>query len=598
MPATASWTLIIPPAASGGAQFEGGAAPALPCPIDPYTQQDLLDLFDRILPGHYITPLKAPGPGYELLQAFAAVGARLSQAVEHYACSAYILSSSGGGFALGTVQLLRSAVNPEGIALTVKVGTVVKSSRGGRRYLTTEDVLFGPNDLGPFTVGIIAEVKGYEFNEPGPIVAADGTLLEGEIDTIETLLESAPSQPLPNAGTSNVSFSALIANIQVVSGMVGAAFSPDSVGRFVTFAGAANAGNNGSRQIVSYISQTSVEVRNMTGVVEGPTAAVSWQEYSQETDAADLTIQVVQASTTTGGADASLDAHGKDRNIPRGTGETDDSYRGRIRALPDNISPDAVERALQQLLFPLGGGFDFIETWAMSYQTCWDAPRDPIPGSSFDPNLFCYDDPRPATPFRNRWLDLNDMRGAFIVVVPNYQWIRDNGMAFGPELPPYTKVTTGNTGVVAAVSVWPGGLGKLRVFNIAGMSGASVGRIMTISGAANAKNNGDWVITDLISPTAVLIQNQYGATDANSFAIGWEESNRTVDEPDVLALQGPLGARAVCAYDVPADLGFGYIQGAWDGFDQPKRTVYLNLYDTLQRIKAAGTSASVELQGQ
>jgi hypothetical protein len=558
-----------------------------------------LDLFDRLFPEHYLGPIKNPGPGYEALQSFAAVGARLSLAVERFACGAFILSSVGGSFATGNVELFRAAPNPEGIAITIKAGSVVASSRGGRKYVTMTDVLFGPNDIGPYLVPVQAEVSGYEFNEPGIVIAADGTPLEGEIDTVVTLVEVAPSQALPNTGTAAVTFGPPSGGSQIVSGMTGGSFSPDSVGRFVTFTGAANAVNNGSKQIVQYISQTSAKVRNSVGVTEGPTGGVTWQEFSAVTDAADLTIQVRQPLPTGGGVDASLDAHGNDRNIPRGIGEADSSYRGRIRALPDNISPDAVERALQQLLFPLGGGFDFIETWAITYQTCWDAPRNAIPGSAFDPNLFVYDDPDvDALPFRNRWLDLNDMRGAFIVTVPNYQWIRDNGMAFGPILPPYTLTSIGNFGAAAAVSGASKATGKMTVSNISGMTPSSVGRFLTLSGTADPLNAGSFVITDFISPTQVSVQNQYGPGDANSFFIVWVESNRTADEATVTSLQGPLGARAVCAFDVPSTLDFGYLQGAWDGLDQPKQTLYLSLFDTLQSIKAAGTSAVVELQGQ
>ena len=326
MPAAISWTLISPLPASGGVQADGGSgAPLLPCPIVAFTQQDFLDMFERLLPNHYLAPLKEVGPGYEVLQAAAAVGARMSQAVERFACDAYILSSEGGAKATGFVEFYRPGPNAEGIAVTVLAGTVVKSSRGGRRYVTTANQIFGPTDLGPFTVPIEASLQGYNYNEPGIVVAADGGTLEGEIDTIVTLVES------PDVG--------------------------------------------------------------------------------------DVTFLVRHPAATTGGLDPSMDQHGGDRLIFRATGETDSSYRGRVRALPDNISPDAVERTLQQILTPHGIGYSVIETWEMGYQTCWDGPAASIPGSIYDPNLWCWDDPRTPTPFRARWLDENDMRGAFIVVV-------------------------------------------------------------------------------------------------------------------------------------------------------------------------------------
>lgn len=353
MPASYSWTLLVPPTATpaDAADVSTAGAPLLPCPIVQLTQQDFLDLFDRLLPGHYLEPLKAPGPGYEALQAFAKLGERLSLAVERLGCDSFISSATGGGYAVGTVELFRSAPVAEiGLTVTVKAGTLVMSSKGGRAFATTEDVVFAPSDLGPFTVPVISIAKGYEWNERGEVIAADGTPLAGEIDTIDVLVE--------------------------------------------------------------------------------------------DPDFGDITIQVRQLVSTSGGADASLDQHGADRGITRLAGEVDAAYRGRVRALPDNISPDAVERALLQLSASYPLSFDVIETWEITYQTCFDAPSTTIPGSNFDPNLCCYDDPRSPLPFRNRWLDEVDYRGAFIVVLSNLPAIDDVGFAFDDTATGYTDLTT------------------------------------------------------------------------------------------------------------------------------------------------------------
>jgi hypothetical protein len=345
------------------------SAPLLPCTITAYTQQDLLDLFERLLPEHYLEPLKLIGPGYEVLQAAAKMGERLSLAVERFACDALILSSEGGRFATGRVEFYRANPNPEGPTATVVIlkGTTVRSSKGGRTYRTTEDATFLGTDLGPFSVGVEAIFEGYNYNEPGIVVTPDGSSLPGEIDTIVSLVEDPPM--------------------------------------------------------------------------------------------GDVTFQVRHPVSTTGGSDAALDQHGADRLIFRGPGEADDSYRGRIRALPDNISPDAVDRALQQLLLPYGASYNFIETFELGYQTCWDAPAESITGSVFDPNLFCYDDPRNPRPFRNRWLDENDHRGAFIVTVPAFGPVADYGMAYDDTAMNAAALT--NPLGLRAVGAWdaPGTLG-------------------------------------------------------------------------------------------------------------------------------------------
>lgn len=147
---------------------------------------------------------------------------------------------------------------------------------------------------------------------------------------------------------------------------------------------------------------------------------------------ADPTIQVEQVSDATGGRLGMLDALGRDRGIARLPSETDAAYRHRVRALPDTITPDAVVRTLRRFFGPLGLSASFIETWSAEYQTCYDAPARTYTGlgAAYDPNLFCFDDPRTSPPFRNRWLSDADYRGAFIVVVPALAFQHDVGMIY------------------------------------------------------------------------------------------------------------------------------------------------------------------------
>ncbi len=155
----------------------------------------------------------------------------------------------------------------------------------------------------------------------------------------------------------------------------------------------------------------------------------------------DPTIYAFNADEICGGSPAMLDGLGLDRGIARRTGESDDAYRYRVRQLPDTVSPGAVRRAIAAVFSPLGFAADFIETWQIDYQTCWDAPSttpgtpsyQPVPPANplYNEQLFVYDDPRPAyPPFRNRWMDEVDYRGAFIVVVPNLPAMSDVGMAY------------------------------------------------------------------------------------------------------------------------------------------------------------------------
>lgn len=146
----------------------------------------------------------------------------------------------------------------------------------------------------------------------------------------------------------------------------------------------------------------------------------------------DPEIIVYQVDDTSGGQDPMLNEHGADRGLTRSVGEPANVFRQRIRELPDTISPAAIRRNLTKLLGSIGRGipWDLIETWSPSYQTCYDVPSLQ-PG--IDTNLFVYDDPRPAYPFRNRYLDENDYRGAYIVVVPNIGTVDDCGMAYDDD---------------------------------------------------------------------------------------------------------------------------------------------------------------------
>lgn len=471
----------------------------IPPPTVAITQQQLLALLERLLPQGYLAPLRDIGPGYELLQAYAQMFARASQAVAILGGDAQIATAASGVKASGIVQLYRDSPNffdtpvsgqsgttaaivagaPAGQArisglsnmgaasvghflildgcnaivnngtfeivsfvdsttvdivnaaavipdanngyivweevsrtVIVKAGTVLTTSKGGRDFLTTDDVTFLPYDLGPFNVPVVAVSVGYEWNVPGQVIAADGEALPGEIDTVKSLVEDPPL--------------------------------------------------------------------------------------------GDPSIKVSQLSPTAGGQDAALDALGSDRGIARNIGEDVEPYRNRVRFLPDTISPDALKRAIDNILRPVGATFEFIETFDITYQTAWDGPNTVIPPSAYNPNLFCYDDPDvEGIPFRNRWLDESDYRGGVIVIVPNIQPLQDVGMTYDDSAMNISELVSTETG----------------------------------------------------------------------------------------------GMRAICAYDVPSDFGFGVLQGGYDGFDLPKQSLYKGLFDSLQNSKPAGVSVAVELRG-
>lgn len=322
----------------------------LTCNAVVYDQQHFLDLFDRLFPYDYLAPMKlSANSGYELLQAFAAVGARISESVEHLECGALVIFSTGGTYSLVPVIFTRPA--PGTPAVTEKAGTVVRTTTQGRDFLTVDDLAMPAT--GDFTVNAQAQAVGYQWNVRGERTAANGELLEGEIQQV-ILFRQDPAYGDPN-------------------------------------------------------------------------------------------VTVNQVADATGGKSADLDGLASNRNLLRVIAETDDEFRLRIRSLPDVVSPDAIYRLVYGRLNPVGIPFDIIEVFEHRYQEEYDAPSPnigtptyqaiPPTNPDYDNRTFCYDDPRDPDPFRNRWLDEVEYRGAFFVVVPNDFTLFDVGFAYDdPEM--------------------------------------------------------------------------------------------------------------------------------------------------------------------
>jgi hypothetical protein len=154
------------------------------------SQAYYLDLLSRLLPGSYLSALITPGPGYELLQAFAALAARASLATARCDIGSLIRTAAGGQKAQALVAFSRPDASHG--AVTVLAGTIVTTSNGDRRFALLRDVVFGASDTGPIAGTVEAILPGYEWNVPGPKLTATGEVLPGDIDTIELPLQSPP----------------------------------------------------------------------------------------------------------------------------------------------------------------------------------------------------------------------------------------------------------------------------------------------------------------------------------------------------------------------------------------------------------------------
>ena len=315
-----------------------------------------LALIERVTDPAWLTPFQVtPASGYELLEAYADLGARASTAAQNLETGCVIIFAEGGAFAEGVVQLSRPTTTAG--AVTVLAGTVVASARNARLFVTTADAVFGIGVFGPLNVPVRAMRMGWQYNARGQTTTAAGAVLPGDVSRMVLLTENPP--------------------------------------------------------------------------------------YG------DPSIVVSQQADFTGGRAAMLDALGGDLGQPRQPGEADVAYRYRLRSLPDVVTPSAVRHAIDVFcgVYPFLA-VQFIETFDVAYQTCYDAPTAAIPASpTFDPTCFVYDDPRSTNPFRNRWLDSVEDTCAFIVVVPLLATVRMFGCAFDdPALSPAAHIAPSTLG--------------------------------------------------------------------------------------------------------------------------------------------------------
>lgn len=152
-----------------------------------FDQDHFLDLFQRIIDPDYLRAMQLnAGSGYELFQAFAAVGARVSLATQKMEDGLTYLFSESAALAQGVVELYRDT-DFYG-AVTVKKGTIVATNTG-RRFYVQNDAVFGSAELGPKTVRVIGLIPSKQYNVPGTSTTPGGITLDGEIDTVYHLVE-------------------------------------------------------------------------------------------------------------------------------------------------------------------------------------------------------------------------------------------------------------------------------------------------------------------------------------------------------------------------------------------------------------------------
>ena len=144
----------------------------------------------------------------------------------------------------------------------------------------------------------------------------------------------------------------------------------------------------------------------------------------------DTNMLVRQILPTANGRPASLDGMGADRAVNRQGGEVDDVYRQRIIDLPDTVSPNAIVRGVNAILFAYGlvpCVIREVGTPNSVPPTTFAEDSAPFPGLFFDgstsdpvPIMNAYDIDMAAWPSLawNVWLDEGHFRGYFMLGLP------------------------------------------------------------------------------------------------------------------------------------------------------------------------------------
>lgn len=159
----------------------------------------------------------------------------------------------------------------------------------------------------------------------------------------------------------------------------------------------------GPHDVAIFAERAGVDYNAPAGEVDEITECASGSDE-------DATVAVTNPAALTGGLDPTLDALGWDRGVARRAGEGDESYRDRIRSLPDIVTPAAVQRLLDRYGVRWGEVFTWSE--AIDLAESWDD------GLAWDDST--------ELPL----LDVVTHRGALAVLVPDVGEVYDAGNAF------------------------------------------------------------------------------------------------------------------------------------------------------------------------
>ncbi len=304
------------------------------------TKDEFIALWRGLFPRSYTRPIEEDPQGFDIVSAYAAIFARVAESTNSTAQRLYIRPHSsqtgepatGGVRASGTLRASNGGALPVVIVTGQVVRDVYRDSYGttrmGDSYAVTADTAI------PVSGTVDLPVRALRVGEHGNVKAESITAFE---------LFGRLELDAPTIGAGALRTVTITTEEDL--------FSADLIGRYLTFTGGALAGL--TRRITGVISETSAIVD--ADLPAGSATSATLLEFE------DLGITLAQPDALTDGRDPWLDGLGAERSVLRQSGEDDATYARRILTIDDTITPNAILRAVQRVLSPLGIGFTLCE---------------------------------------------------------------------------------------------------------------------------------------------------------------------------------------------------------------------------------------------
>jgi len=344
----------------------------------------------------------------------------------------------------------------------------------GRRYVVLSAASIGPGELGPIEVEAVATRAGRANNNAQsgnirrfdqPAAGFSNDLASVELSGAIWTMVAAPNPDVPSSNHVGAyvmfTLGQNIGEVRRIVGYIGPEpDGPDPNGgsfqlaatgqwQFITSAGTFQVGEPVSgpfgegvlwyfndttdKRVAIDVTQGALETGDtVTGAVSGATVVLgiveqkptlipetktaSWRVLDWEVD---LGMVVTNVISPEGGRVAMLDTLGRERDVNRADGETDEPYRKRVVTPADVVSPNAVIRAGNRVLNPLGDTVVLREVGLELFRGIF---YDGNPGSTDPQYAFAYDldfDVRPDDALKLA-LTYEEFRAFFLLGVPKY----------------------------------------------------------------------------------------------------------------------------------------------------------------------------------